>query len=240
MSADTKGASADSHTDGQRRGIGLGYVIYQQVAGVLGAFALIAFLSHFWDIGWRGVLADLVGVWGQYVRPIIKTFFDVTIVAFLKWVFDWRIEVPLAVVDYFSVGFVMFLSYWRATFWVETTTWRMNERAFDTTHHGIVIKTWRALLFREWLLQVCFIVIWPIASFFLVQKIFLIVLIYRDRVTHRKKYPAAPKDRIIRGVFELDISLPRIEALGLALTFMPILYLALLLAANYLLLKPGT
>lgn len=55
MSDETAGATVqDPTTDVTPKLVGLGYVIYQQVAGVLGAFALIAFISHFWplDILW--------------------------------------------------------------------------------------------------------------------------------------------------------------------------------------------
>ncbi len=61
------------------RGIGLGYVVYQQVAGVLGAFALIAFLRHYLEIDWRGALLDLISVWDAYVRPAVKVILDSTI-----------------------------------------------------------------------------------------------------------------------------------------------------------------
>jgi hypothetical protein len=35
-----------AYDEGEPRGIGLGYIIFQQVAGVLGASGLIAFLGH--------------------------------------------------------------------------------------------------------------------------------------------------------------------------------------------------
>jgi hypothetical protein len=97
----------------QPSGIGLGLIVYQQIASVLGAFALIAFLENLVHIDWKEGLAYLVGVWDAFVRPAVKFAFDVTLVALAKWAFNWSVEVPVIVRDYASVGIAHFLSTFR-------------------------------------------------------------------------------------------------------------------------------
>lgn len=98
------------------RGLGLGYVVYQQILAVFGAFALAALISHLIDLEWRSFLGTLVGYWDEYVRPTVKWVLDTLIVAPLRWAFDWRVEFPLLARDYLSVGIVTALSLVRSTY----------------------------------------------------------------------------------------------------------------------------
>ena len=175
---------------GEPRGIGLGYIIYQQVASVLGAFGLIAFLGHFVQVDWRGALADLIAVWAEYVRPAVKHLLDLTVVAFCHWLGWTSFQVPLAIRDYLTVGLVLTASVLRA--------WAPNV-GFDL--RSILMVSQLALLMT---------VGWPLPLLFL-------VVTALSRVKE-------------------DSGLRRISWLSLS----PLIYLALLLAANYLLLKPGT
>jgi hypothetical protein len=94
--------------------LGFSHTVYQHVAGVLGAFALAAVLSHIVDLDWRGLIAYFVGYWDDYVRPAVKLALDTIVVAPLRWLFSWHFEVPLVIRDYLSVGAIFGLSVLRA------------------------------------------------------------------------------------------------------------------------------
>lgn len=89
---------------------GFPLLVYQQVAGMIGAFALAALVSHVAEIDWRGALAAAIDVWDTYVRTAVKGALDLIIVMPLAWLFEWRIDIPLLVRDYVSVGLMLFLS----------------------------------------------------------------------------------------------------------------------------------
>jgi hypothetical protein len=93
--------------------LGWGYIIYQQIAGVVGAFALIAFLAHFVHVDWRGALADLVSAWNSSVRPAISLTLEILIAWPLEWLFNFHLPIPLSVRDYCAVGAVVFASNFR-------------------------------------------------------------------------------------------------------------------------------
>lgn len=145
------GVSGDGQS-GEARGLDLGYVVYQQIASVIGAFALIAFAEHVWDVGWRGILADLIAQWDLYVRPAVKFILDVTVVAFFAWAIDWHIEVPLFARDYLSVGFMMLLSNWRAV------NYELRQAAGSFTQ--TLVASARSPL--NWLFTVLNIALWPV------------------------------------------------------------------------------
>jgi hypothetical protein len=90
-----------------------GWMAYQQVAAILGAFALIALISHVAPLRWRSFLRALVDQWNDYVRPATRWLFDLLISTPLSW-YDVRFELPLAVRDYLSVGMVFLLAAARA------------------------------------------------------------------------------------------------------------------------------
>ena len=83
------------------------WAAYQQVAAVLAAFGLAALLGHFVDIGWRGILDELVGYWGGLIRPVTRSVLDVLVSTPLRWTFGWRVEVPLIARDYLAVGAIL-------------------------------------------------------------------------------------------------------------------------------------
>lgn len=104
-------------TGDRERGVSLGYVFYSQIAGVLGAFSLAAFAGHYGDIGWRGILLTLIEGWDHYVRPSTAWLLDVTVVAWIQSLFHIHIVLPQLAKDYFSVGFILGLSWIRAARW---------------------------------------------------------------------------------------------------------------------------
>jgi hypothetical protein len=91
----------------------LAWGVYRHLAAVLGAFSLAVFFGNLFHLGWRGVLADLVGLWDQYVRPPVKWLAD-GVTWSLAHFFHLHVELPLVVRDYFSVGLVFLLSLCRA------------------------------------------------------------------------------------------------------------------------------
>lgn len=99
------------------------YILYQQVAGVIGAFSLSALLSHFVTIDWRGILHVLATAWDAYVRPTVSFVLNNTVVALLEVIFRVHLKIPLIVRDYLSVGFVLVISSLRAMWiWQNQTT----------------------------------------------------------------------------------------------------------------------
>lgn len=95
-------------------GLGWGYVIYQQIVGILGALALLSFIGNFVDFDWRGAVRSLMDVWDATVRPAMKLVTDVTVVPLLKALFKFEFEVPVIVRDYLAVGLVLFAGSFRA------------------------------------------------------------------------------------------------------------------------------
>src|SRR5262252_6877963 len=82
---------------------------YRQAAAVLGAFSMAVFFGQLYNVRWRGILAHLVGLWSDYVRPVVRWLVDGA-VAPLNHVFGLHIEVPLLVRDYLAAGAVLCLS----------------------------------------------------------------------------------------------------------------------------------
>ena len=186
--------------------ISLGTGAYQHVAGVLGAFALAAFGSQVFSLDWRGILADVVGVWDEYVRPVAKLLADM-IVWPVERLFGWNIDVPVIVRDYFSVGLVLFLSFMRAT---NKPGERIQILMRDREQRRLKLMMLLASLLA-----------WPVV-------ILLLVLIAPIAVPLMTRY-----------VDEKGYSR---EGLGrrrnaIVLTLLPLLYLGILLAVNYLLLS---
>jgi hypothetical protein len=91
-------------------GFSLAKIIYQQVTGVLGAFALAALLAQAIDLEWRSFLGVLLGQWDEYVRPTVKWLLDLIVTKPLRFVCGFRLEIPILVRDYLSVGFILFTS----------------------------------------------------------------------------------------------------------------------------------
>ena len=122
-----KPADSPSVTTGEkpdeRKAVKIGWALYQQVAAVLGALALAALLGHFFDIGWRGFLATLVGYWGEYMRPVARWAFALIVSAPLRWAFGWHFEVPLLARDYVATGAILSLSIFRVKDWPRIATW---------------------------------------------------------------------------------------------------------------------
>jgi len=85
---------------------------YQQLAAVLGAFSMAVFVGEVFDLGWHGILAKLVGIWSEYVRPVAEWLLDWVVWPF-NYFFDWHVEIPLVVRDYLSVGLILALSFLR-------------------------------------------------------------------------------------------------------------------------------
>lgn len=97
-----------------KRGFSLFWFLYGQITSVMGAFALIVLLSHVVHVDWRGLLYQAVNFWLDTIRPAVKFLFDVSVVAFVKWMFGVAIEVPLVVRDYFAVSLTFVLALVRA------------------------------------------------------------------------------------------------------------------------------
>ena len=124
----------------QPRRIGYGYIIYQLIASVLGAFALAVFVEHFVHVEWHGLFAAQASLWNLLIAPIQHFVFDrMERMSGQRFEPFWR--------DYLTVGAVAMLSFARATL------------AYDMTS-----TTNRVLRWGELFLDVVqHIFLWPIA-----------------------------------------------------------------------------
>lgn len=83
------------------------WFVYSQAAAMLGAFSLLVFLSHFFDFGLKGIIADAMAVWNGSVRPMIGRP--------LQWIVDLlpaslRFHLTDLQKDYCAVGLVAVFS----------------------------------------------------------------------------------------------------------------------------------
>lgn len=109
-----------------------GYNIFQHVAGVIGAIAFAAFVQNFFDVGWRGLLLELISFWGERVRPLITAILNTTIIAALKAMWGWNVTIPTIVADYLGVGIITSTSLIRTYFWLRLSP------EFHKTFHFLV------------------------------------------------------------------------------------------------------
>jgi hypothetical protein len=227
-SAEDRQHSEHSNRSGRRGPLRLVWVAYQQVAGVMGAFALLVFLGEVFHLGWRGILNSLVGVWSEYIRPIVKWMADGIVWPF-EWAFNWHIEIPLVVRDYFAVGLVFLFSLARA-FWKaprrrtrprsQTFNRRSStDRSDDLTSAppSSVLRILLEILTAFLALFLFVTLLWPIAVLLSV----LIVSVYLLAI----RADPATRSRSIHRLFPT-----------LVRALLPLIYLALLLAVNFALL----
>ena len=99
----------------------LAYTAYQQIAGVLGAFAILAIAGNFVHIDWCGVIGTSVAVWNDYVRPAMSFLLDITIVAVVKALFGLQMRIPEVLRDYLTMGVINYFSDLRALSWYLAT-----------------------------------------------------------------------------------------------------------------------
>jgi len=112
-----------------------GYIVYQLLASLLGAFAIAEFIKHFVHVDWHGMLAVQATIWNFAVAPVQQTIFG--------WMekttgehFEpfWR--------DYLTVGAVVLLSFARASlaydFPSSNNLLRWGELVLDLVMHVIL------------------------------------------------------------------------------------------------------
>jgi hypothetical protein len=128
------GAAVASHE------IQYGYIVYQLIASLLGAFAIAEFVKHFVQIDWHGMLAVQAAIWNVSVAPLQNLIFG--------WMekstgehFEpfWR--------DYLTVGAVVLLSFARASM------------AYDLSSANNQLLRWGEILLD----LVTHVLLWPVA-----------------------------------------------------------------------------
>lgn len=129
-------------------GQSLFWLVYGQIAAMLGAFSLLVFLHNFFDLGLKGIIADAFEGWTGYVRPVVGVP--------LQWLSDrlpeaYRFDVPDVLKDYLAVGLVTATSLMRAVAQVD---------GWSATREGISEE----LGFAAGLLLTA-VVAWPVALF---------------------------------------------------------------------------
>lgn len=124
----------------ESRDVHYGYVVYQLLASVLGAFAIAEFIEHFVHIDWHGMLAGQAALWNFAVAPVQQFIFG-RMERYSGEHFEpfWR--------DYLTVGAVALLSFARASL------------AYDTASTGNQFLRWGELLLDI----VTHVILWPIA-----------------------------------------------------------------------------
>jgi hypothetical protein len=112
-----------------------GYIVYQLLAALLGAFAIAEFIKHFVNVDWHGMLAVQAELWKFGVAPVQQAIFG--------WMekttgehFEpfWR--------DYLTVGAVVLLSFARASLAYDfpsgNNLLRWGELALDLVTHVVL------------------------------------------------------------------------------------------------------
>lgn len=86
------------------------WLVYGQIAAMLGAFSFLVLLQNFINVGLNGVVAQAFEGWVQYIRPIV----GLPVQALVDLLPDtWRFQTSPVEQDYLAVGLVLFLSYVR-------------------------------------------------------------------------------------------------------------------------------
>jgi len=194
------------------------------VAAVLGAFALIPVLQYVVELDWRTPLADLIAIWDTTMRPTVKWLFDNTLVRFIGF-FGLRIEVPLIVRDYLTAGFILLFSSLRVTLGKDQRNQRFSQLSqlykANASDRTVIVVT--GILVAIIVPAVC-VLFWPLV----VVNPLISVWGRLPRVgpRFRKKW---------EGKYQQP--LPSISETLLIIS--PLIYLAILAAANYLILEPS-
>lgn len=143
------------------------WLVYGQIAAMLGAFSLLVFLTHFVDVGLKGIVRDAFEGWVAYVRPIIGYPLQLLIDQLPE---AWRFDLPNAVKDYLAVGVVLEVSFERAValhpdYWKDVrklrpgqiVTWVSNVLATIVIWPKLVVAALSDLVVGKWPL---FHVVW--------------------------------------------------------------------------------
>jgi hypothetical protein len=190
--------------------VGVGWRVYQQVAAIIGSFALLAFLTNFVHFDWRGWLETLIGMWGQYVRPPVRWLLHYTIEMPLGWV-GWHVHLPAWLHDYLAAGFVLAASVLR-TFSAEDG-WRQAVRDFFLPPKGGDRRGWDSWL--GWF--PVFVLVWPVVAAVMLLGL---VVILADLASKYEKDTDRNKRDLVLGI----------------LFTAPMFYAGALLALNYVVL----
>jgi hypothetical protein len=234
-------AMADDN-DHAPKGIGLSYIFYQHVAGVLGAFALAAMLQHLLHLSLRGIVREITAFYAQNIRPVTQWILDETVVSALRLVFH-DLTLPAFLVDYFSVGIVLGLSLGRALIWnisaLNKTDPARHSGFKGTSVQKISVLEWLPIFLRAPLPIALFL--WPLTVSALVIELFHHNSLVRDWILGLPSGKLVTRTRDGADFRTVTTFRQVAEAkVALALALSPLIYFVVLLAMSYLLLKPGT
>ncbi len=143
--------------------------------------------------------------------------------------FNWDIEIPPSVLDYLAVGFTFSLSYTRMYVFMIRKAVPLDRywasQLLGTENPFITILNSLIVLPLFWIVIIPLLLIY--FPFSLTIREFVVV----GRWPDHKNVLAPPHFKSSHG---------RLASLAMMVALVPIAYLLLLLAANYLFLKPGT
>jgi hypothetical protein len=128
--------------------ITLGWRVYQQIAAIIGSFALIVFIGDLAHLDWRGFLGTLIGAWDEYVRPPVKWLLNLLVSIPLGW-FGWHVQVPQWLRDYLAVGLVFSASMLRLLA-TRGDSWRETLKDFMTVDEPWQIVVWPPFVLLLW------------------------------------------------------------------------------------------
>jgi hypothetical protein len=82
-----------------------GWALYRQLAAMAAALGLAALLGRFWDIGWRGFLESVAGLWDAIVSPMMSSALHYIVTVPFGWI-GLTVEAPPAVGDCIALGII--------------------------------------------------------------------------------------------------------------------------------------
>lgn len=136
-------AAADTQ-NGHGRSDAVLWLAYGQVSAVLGAISLLVFVSHFVDLGLRGMIADAVQSWRRYVRPVVGYPLQAIVNELPA---SLRFQLSPEAKDYFAVGLVSIFSFLRLVRTLKIDLWhRVDTLGRTVVGSLLVLVAWPVTL----------------------------------------------------------------------------------------------
>jgi hypothetical protein len=261
--------SAPSQETDRRSRLALAKTVYGHVTAVFAAIGVAAIISELVGLEWRSFIDTAVGFWDLYVRPVTKRFLDLAISKPVELIFSRRIEIPIVLRDYLSVGAILAISSIRARFGRHTPDrWRDRESirkywipptsgttGFSGPGPNVIRRLYGHLLGNP----LSWIILWPLTVLTNAYEgihwraaMKTNAMEYQSLKDRREEFLPLAESGVFVGLGpyfqimqnEIDNQAARVESLSgyrhaVFLTLAPIIYIALLLCVNLVLQLTG-